>query len=108
MCPRNEYEFSRLIGSLLSDGWTWLHNPPSEAQLKTWVSLGRAETVLEKTRKTTRGLVRHYASLLRAKHESAPLKYDKRVHYVGEWSAWEIVNDPNENPWTWRDAERWI
>lgn len=108
MCPRNEHEFTKLIGKLLSDGWTWLHAPPSEDQLTRWLRLGRAETVLVRKRRTTQGLIHHHITLLRAKHESAPFKYDRRVHFVGEWSAWETVHDPNEVHWSWRDIERWI
>lgn len=108
MRQRNEYDFTALIGSLLSDGWFWVHDPPSEDDLAHWLRLGRAECVMVKKRRTTRGLVSHYGSLLRAKRESAPLQYDRRVTYAGEWSAWETVDDPREIPWTFRDIERWI
>lgn len=108
MCQRNEHDFTSLIGRLLTEGWTWLHDPPSEAELNHWLRVGRAHHVLQRKRRTTNGLIRHYVSLLRAKHESAPANFDRRVGYVGEWSAWEVVDNPYENPWSLRDIERWI
>ena len=105
MPQKNEYDFTALVGKLLTRGWSWVHGPPSEEQLRQWLVIGRAEAVLGRQRRTTDGLVQHRLTLLRAKHESAPLKYDRRVAYVGEWSAWEVVKNPYRNPWTIKDIE---
>lgn len=100
MCSKNEHDFASLIGGLLTTGWTWSDDPPTETQLLRWAAVGRAEYVLEKKKETTTGRVRRRLSLLRAKHESAPRAYHSKIRYVSEWSAWETVEDPSETPWT--------